>query len=139
MAGRSRRSLTRRLLVTLLVTCTVILSSVSPALPPPVARAAFPSTVTWNGSAQWGPYWSTDFNWIPNNAPAFFADVVFDGTSVRDVLIDHDAAANSLTILNAYTGTFSANPGVLLEIASGLNMARASSFTLPVEVSATES
>ncbi|MBX3289889.1 MAG: carboxypeptidase regulatory-like domain-containing protein [Acidobacteria bacterium] len=61
---------------------------------------------TWNGN---GPTnnWSDPFNWSTNAVPANGAAITFNGTGVKDCVIDIDIVTGSFTIDAGYTGTIS--------------------------------
>ena len=60
--------------------------------------------VTWTGAGI-NTNWTTGTNWSSGIAPGATVAVTFDGTSVKDVLLDADASAKSITFTSAYTGT----------------------------------
>ena len=65
------------------------------------------ATITWDGGGA-DNNWSTGANWSTDSVPATGDDVVFDGTSTKDVTYDTGVGSNvinSVTISSGYTGT----------------------------------
>ncbi|MEO7958763.1 MAG: hypothetical protein ABIW76_18945, partial [Fibrobacteria bacterium] len=63
----------------------------------------------WNFATVWkgaGPdgNWSTALNWGSQSVPTAGENVVFNSTSVKDVLLDVDAEVNSISLNTGYTG-----------------------------------
>ena len=84
---------------------------------------SYAATVTWSRpSPAASPNWSVGTNWSGGVAPGASDDVVFDGTSVLNSLIDANRVVNSLTITSAYTGVITHNynavSNISLQVAS---------------------
>ena len=69
------------------------------------------SNTSWTFSTVWDGggadnNWTTPANWGSDTIPSTNEDVVFNGTSVKNVTLDVNVTVNSLTMNSAYTGTF---------------------------------
>ncbi len=72
-------------------------------------RCLLSGTRTWDGGAGDG-LWSSPANWSGNVLPAADDDVVFDGTSTQNVVIDMDVTVRSINATTAYTATIDNAP-----------------------------
>ncbi|HRH30774.1 MAG TPA: alkaline phosphatase D family protein [Candidatus Paceibacterota bacterium] len=73
-------------------------------------RIVTPTTKVWTGLAN-SSVWSDPENWSGQTVPASGDDVVFDSTSVVDVVADYIADnLNSITLETGYTGTVTITP-----------------------------
>jgi surface protein len=61
-------------------------------------------TIYWTGTAE-DNNWSNRENWSTVTVPAVGDDIVFDGTSTKNCLIDEAAEVKSLSVNSGYTGT----------------------------------
>ncbi|MGE3316321.1 MAG: beta strand repeat-containing protein, partial [Planctomycetaceae bacterium] len=70
------------------------------------------TTITWDGGGT-TTNWSDAANWSTNTVPTATDDVVFDGTSLKNVTVNgSNRTVQSLQITNAYSGTITLATGL---------------------------
>ncbi len=73
-------------------------------------ESAFAATRTWDGGGATNN-WSETANWSGDLVPASGDDVVFDGTSTKDCLVNQNITVNTLNMNAGYSGTVTIGAG----------------------------